>query len=74
MREPHQTFPLVSIRFSKQLLYWGYETVIDEAEPQLVFKAFGGRSLPRSDFLALAEFLQNHTDLRHILPSQRRQA
>jgi chromosome partitioning protein len=56
----------VSVRFSKQLLYWGYDTVIDGAEPQLAFRAFGGRSLPRSDFLSLAEFLQNHTDLQAI--------
>ena len=56
----------VSIRFSKQLLYWGYETVIEDAEPQLSFRAFGGRSLPRSDFLALAEYLQNHSDLDKI--------
>ncbi len=56
----------VCIRYSKQLLYWGYETIIEEAEPQLAFRAFGGRSNPRSDFLALAEFLQSHTDLEQL--------
>ena len=53
----------ISIRHSAQLMYWGYDSIIEFSDPQLAFKSFGGRSLPRADFLALAEFLEGRTEI-----------
>jgi chromosome partitioning protein len=53
----------VSIRHSSQLMYWGYDSIVEFSDPQLAFKSFGGRSLPREDFLALAEFLEGCIEL-----------
>lgn len=56
----------VAIRYSTQLLYWGYETIIEQCEPRLAFQSFGGKSLPRMDFLSLAEYLESHTDIERF--------
>jgi len=53
---------LVAIRFSKQLLYWGYH-IVENSKPQLAFREIGGRSLPRTDFLKLLDYLEEHTNL-----------
>jgi chromosome partitioning protein len=50
------------IRYSKSLLYWGYH-IIEGTKPQLAFQEVSGRSFPRTDFLQLAEYLENHTDI-----------
>lgn len=52
----------VAIRFSVQLLYWGYHIIEDE-EPQLAFTHKGGRSYPREDFLVLTNYLLEHTEI-----------
>jgi chromosome partitioning protein len=52
----------VAIRYSKQLLYWGYH-LVENGKPQLAFREIGGRSLPRTDFLKLLDYLENHTNL-----------
>lgn len=51
-----------AIRFSKQLLYWGYH-IVENSEPQLAFNSVGGRSHPREDFLKLVDYLENHTEI-----------
>ena len=56
----------LAIRFSKQLLYWGYASLIENAEPQLAFTAYGGRSYPRSDFLSLAEYIVDHSHIEEL--------
>ena len=56
----------LAIRFSKQLLYWGYETLIENAAPQLAFSTYGGRCHPRSDFLSLAEYIVDHSTLDEL--------
>jgi chromosome partitioning protein len=48
------------IRYSVSLLYWGYH-IIEGTKPQLAFKETGGKSYPRTDFLQLAEYLEEHT-------------
>ncbi|MBV5311559.1 AAA family ATPase [Chromatium okenii] len=50
------------IRYSVALLYWGYH-IIEGSKPQLAFRETAGRSYPRTDFLQLAEYLENHTDI-----------
>lgn len=45
------------IRYSHALLYWGYH-IIEGTAPQLAFKLMGGRSYPRSDFLQLADVVE----------------
>jgi chromosome partitioning protein len=50
------------IRHSTSLLYWGYH-IIDGTKPQLAFKEIAGRSYPRIDFLQLAGYLQDHTEI-----------
>ncbi|WP_373277938.1 restriction endonuclease [Rivihabitans pingtungensis] len=50
------------VRHSSALLYWGYH-IVDGSRPQLAFREVAGRSYPRTDFLQLAEYLENHTDL-----------
>ncbi|MBD2077791.1 AAA family ATPase [Phormidium sp. FACHB-592] len=52
----------VAIRFSKQLLYWGYH-IVENDKPQLAFREVGGRSLPRTDFLKLLDYLEDHTNI-----------
>lgn len=52
----------VAIRFSKQLLYWGFH-IFDETEPQLAFRSIGGYSYPRTDFLKLVDYLELHTKI-----------
>ncbi len=53
------------IRYSRALLYWGYH-VIDGSEPKLAFNEIAGISHPRDDFLQLAEYLENHTDIERL--------
>ena len=55
-----------AIRFSYQLLYWGYESLIENAEPQLAFKDYGGRCHPRTDFLSLAEYIIDHSNIDEL--------
>jgi chromosome partitioning protein len=50
------------IRYSTSLLYWGYH-IVEGSKPQLAFRETGGRSYPRTDFLQLAEYLEDHTDI-----------
>ena len=50
----------VKIRHSVALLYWGYH-IVTGTEPQLAFKETAGKSFPRTDFLQLAEYLEDHT-------------
>ncbi len=52
----------VAIRYSKQLLYWGYH-IVENGKPQLAFREVGGRSLPRTDFLKLLDYLEEHTNV-----------
>ena len=49
-----------SIRFSKQLLYWGYH-LFEDGKPELAFKQIGRYSYPRVDFLNLVDFLEEKT-------------
>lgn len=49
-----------AIRFSKQLLYWGYH-LFDGAKPQLAFRSVGRYSYPRMDFLKLVDQLEMRT-------------
>jgi chromosome partitioning protein len=53
---------IVAIRYSKQLLYWGYH-IVENGKPQLAFREIGGRSLPRTDFLKLLDYLEDHTNV-----------
>ena len=46
-----------AIRFSKQLLYWGFH-LFEGAKPQLAFKTVGRYSHPRMDFLKLVDYLE----------------
>ena len=48
-----------AIHWSKQLLYWGLH-VIEGKKPELAFQFHGGRSVPRTDFFKLAEYLEGH--------------
>ena len=50
---------------SDKLLYWGYH-IVDNSKPQLAFTSHGGRSAPRTDFLQLAEYLEDHTSIREL--------
>ncbi len=60
-----------AIRFSKQLLYWGFH-LFDGAKPQLAFKTVGRYSYPRMDFLKLVDYLEMNTDVQ--INSLRREA
>jgi chromosome partitioning protein len=51
-----------AVRFSKQLLYWGFH-LFDGAKPQLAFKTVGRYSYPRMDFLKLVDYLEMQTEL-----------
>ncbi|NNE65051.1 MAG: ParA family protein [Pyrinomonadaceae bacterium] len=55
----------VSIRFSKQLLYWGYH-LYDGSTPTLAFRTYGKYSHPRMDFLKLVDFLEEHTGIEQV--------
>lgn len=49
-----------AIRFSKQLLYWGFH-IFENSRPQLAFRSVGGYSYPRMDFLKLVDYLEMQT-------------
>ncbi len=49
------------IRYSHALHYWGFH-IIEGSAPQLAFKLSGGRSYPRSDFLQLADVVEQALD------------
>jgi len=51
-----------AIRFSKQLLYWGFH-LFDGSKPQLAFKTVGRYSYPRMDFLKLVDYLEMQTEV-----------
>ena len=51
-----------AIRFSKQLLYWGFH-LFDGGKPQLAFKTVGRYSYPRMDFLKLVDYLELQTQV-----------
>lgn len=53
------------IRRSDSLQYWGYH-IVDGSPPQLAFREVAGRSAPRTDFLQLAEYLEDHTSIRSM--------
>ena len=53
------------IRQSKLLQYWGMH-IIDGSPPALAFREVAGRNYPRTDFLQLAGFLQDHTSIMSI--------
>jgi chromosome partitioning protein len=53
------------VRRSDSLQYWGYH-IVDGSPPQLAFKEAAGRSAPRTDFLQLAEYLEDHTSIKSI--------
>ena len=48
-----------AIHRSDTLYYWGLH-IIENKEPQLAFELYGGRNVPRDDFLKLAEYLEDH--------------
>lgn len=50
------------IRQSNALFYWGYH-IIDGSKPTLAFREYGGKSYPREDFLELADYLEEHTEI-----------
>lgn len=52
----------IAIRFSKQLLYWGFH-LFEQTKPSLAFRTIGGYSYPRMDFLKLVDYLEHHTDI-----------
>ncbi len=53
----------VAIRFSKQLLYWGFH-IFENTKPQLAFRSVGRYSYPRMDFLKLVDYLEFHTEVQ----------
>jgi chromosome partitioning protein len=61
-----------AIRFSKQLMYWGFH-IFENAKPQLAFRSVGGYSYPRMDFLKLVDYLEFHTEVGRTKPSVRLQ-
>ena len=50
------------IRHSNALLYWGYH-IVEGTQPKLAFTETAGKSYPRTDFLQLVEYLQDHTEI-----------
>lgn len=54
-----------AIRFSRQLLYWGYH-IFEGTKPQLAFRAHGRYSYPRMDFLKLVDYLEFHTEVQKV--------
>jgi chromosome partitioning protein len=55
----------VRIRHSLSLLYWG-EHIINKSKPRLAFQKVGGRSYPLADFLQLASYLEDHTEIEEL--------
>ena len=55
----------VAIRFSKQLLYWGYH-LFDGSPATLAFRTYGRFSHPRMDFLKLVDYLEQHSDIENV--------
>ena len=53
------------IRRNDNLLYWGFH-IVDGTKPRLAFNEIFGRSVPRTDFLQLAEYLENKTTIREL--------
>ncbi len=53
------------IRYSTHLLYWGHH-IVEGGKPQLAFKEGAGVSYPRTDFLQLADYLENHTEIDEL--------
>jgi chromosome partitioning protein len=53
------------IRFSTTLQYWGFH-LIDGTKPQLAFSEQRGKNHPRTDFLKLAEYLEDHTAIEEL--------
>ena len=52
-----------AIRFSKQLLYWGFH-IFENTKPQLAFRTVGRYSYPRTDFLKLVDYLEMQTAIQ----------
>ena len=52
-----------AIRFSKQLMYWGFH-LFDGTKPQLAFRTVGRYSYPRMDFLKLVDYLEAQTQIQ----------
>ena len=52
-----------AIRFSKQLLYWGFH-LFDGTKPSLAFRSSGRYSYPRMDFLKLVDYLEIYTPIQ----------
>lgn len=53
-----------AIRFSKQLLYWGFH-IFENSKPQLAFRTVGRYSYPRMDFLKLVDYLEMQTPFQN---------
>ena len=53
-----------AIRFSKQLMYWGFH-LFDGTKPQLAFRTVGRYSYPRMDFLKLVDYLELQTNFQN---------
>jgi chromosome partitioning protein len=62
-----------AIRFSKQLLYWGFH-LFDGSKPQLAFKTVGRYSYPRMDFLKLVDYLELQTQVLQARSASARRA
>ncbi|KJU86147.1 restriction endonuclease [Candidatus Magnetobacterium bavaricum] len=55
------------IRYSKQLVYWGYECIVLEKEGQLAFdRKGGGTAFPRLDFFNLLDHLLTTTIMSEL--------
>lgn len=54
-----------AIRFSKQLLNWGYH-IVENRRSELAFREIGGRNYPRIDFLNLVDYLEDHTNIESL--------
>ncbi len=59
-----------AIRFSKQLLYWGFH-IFENTKPQLAFRSVGRYSYPRMDFLKLVDYLEFQTEISKVQQSSR---
>ncbi len=59
-----------AIRFSKQLLYWGFH-IFENTKPQLAFRSVGRYSYPRMDFLKLVDYLEFQTEISKVTRSSR---
>ena len=53
------------IRRNDNLLYWGFH-IVDGTKPRLAFNEIFGRSVPRTDFLQLTEYLEARTSIKDI--------